>query len=278
MSGDVTSVRLVESANVKEERVSQKPSGLVYGIIVVLAIMLVAFIAYSIQSSASATLDQQNFNSVNLQDGAKVHVNGNESLTFTNNNGSSLIADSTNGVAVKGEQIDSTLNSFSASKYGSDALFEKSVAVNPRSLSEAEFNAFKRYLTNVDIDYWLSDTGSRGPLTWQSYATHDNKAENNTLSVTGEVNGILYYDTQVATGSYAFNKDVNLNNYTSEVGGVWDLNRSANTVDFKVYHSNQTWLKNGDTIYNNLQLQDSGWNENGYRNADRKSTRLNSSH
>lgn len=229
---------------------------------------IVGVIVYcGIQNSANAATEDVTFNNVSIGNGTKINVARDKSLIAINS-GRSLFASATSN-SVKGDAIQSTLDSFATSNYGDDVLFGKSVASNSSSISEAEIRTNKEFLPSVSNSYWLSDTGSKGSITWQGYVDKDNNTVQNTLSATGKVDDFEYDKTNLVTGSFAFNKDVVLEDYEIQVGGTWGLNNTK-SGDFRMCYVDKAWFKNGTTVYNNPGCLNSG--NDGYGNLYRSTT------
>lgn len=237
------------------------------GLLFIFALCIIICFYIGSQNSANAIPQQVKFNSVAIRNGARIHVNGDKALTAINE-GEQLLSDATTDSNVKGSQIASAIANFTNQNFNKDPLFMSGVANNPSLLSELDIFLNSAYLKNVGSEYWLSDVGSRGSISWQSYASQNNTLLDNSLTALGKVDGNEYYGNEIARGSYAFNKDVSLSNYTLSAGGDFSLNNTG-TTRLNTFQVNKDYFANGTPVYNNPLCLSSGYDD--YGNAYRSS-------
>ena len=158
-----------------------------------------------------------NFGNVSINEGARVALAGNKSITaLESTTGGSVqaLADQTGGLNVANENIDSSVNSFISTNYKTDPL--QASLSNAKLLSIADVQNKKYLMPSTDREWWLSDTGAQAPFSWRGYAKTDNTLANNSLTVSGELEGMKYDNHLLDNGAFCFTSSHQLHSWTSE--------------------------------------------------------------
>lgn len=163
------------------------------------------------------------------------------------------MADQTGGIAVKEQNINSSVAGFIKSNYTNDKLAEN--LSSPYLLSLSEFKEKKYYLPSTDKDFWLSDTGGNYGLTYRAYAKTSNGLDKNFLRVYGSLNG-RYFNGNLAYGPYAWTCNAQLDKMET-TGWRFDPS-STKSITWYVRKASKALFNSGDDVWNNPYLMSSG--------------------
>ena len=254
----------------KFQDIGNKVFGAILALILIFAMLPILNIPGMNKNDEAVADEAPRFGNVTINAGSRIALSGNKSMTAlgsTTGGNVKMFADQSGGIDVAGSNVNSSVASFLSTNYSTDLLANSLNGEGLLSINDINNNRY--YLPTGDREYWLSDTGGNGSLSWQAYANANNTLPDVSLKATGRIDGRNYDETTLVRGPYAWNKNATLGNFTVGAGaGQWDLN-SEQTNHLKVYFTDKTWFGNGTTVYNNFHMKSSGtdWNGKPYRSS-----------
>ena len=216
--------------------------------------------------------EELNFGGVSIGMGSRISLAKNKSMTSMDTASGGkvrMFSDQLGEIGVTGSNINASLRNFYSTNYVGDPLLASLGMIELPSIND--ISGRSSWYPSVNHDYWLSDTSNKESLYWRAYANSNNALSSNSLKVKGSIDGKHYDEMTVAKGPYAWSKDVDLKYFIAgENSGQWDLSSDEKSTYLNVYRTDKSWFSNGTTVYNNLEMKDSGYDWTGKPYASTK--------